>query len=209
MKKRGFFCGGCRENRICENSRENAGGGKLGFKTVRRGLAVLLAGCLLTGALAACGGDDKEKESSSGMISGLATAAPVASATPAVPQTAKAVKVKVDDGLNVRKAASTEGEILGQVQDEDKLPLLVDTPQDGWYQVQYEGQTAYVSAEFVEVVDITVEQYNALMATPSPEPSATAEPSGSPDPAASATPGAESTPAGGQTNSGMDNEDGE
>ena len=45
---------------------------------VKRGLALLVAGCVLTGALAACGGDkDKEDDSSSG-VSGASLLYPVA-----------------------------------------------------------------------------------------------------------------------------------
>lgn len=164
------------------------------MKTIKRGLAAILAGCLLTGALAACGGDDKEgSDSSSG--TGLASVPPpVATAAPTPASTAKAAKVTADV-LNVRKSASTDSDILGTVSENDILALLSDTPQNNWYSVQYEGGPAYVSAEFVTVIDITTEQYQQLMtvsptATPSAE--ATLAPNGTPDPAGTPAP----TPAG-------------
>ena len=156
---------------------------RINRKAAKRGLAALLAGCLLVGGLAACG--DKEKDSSSSTGSGLAS-------TPAA--TAKAVKVTADV-LNVRKSASTDSDILGMVEEDAKLALLSETAQDGWYQVQYEGGPAFVSAEFVQVVDITIEQYQQLMTAPTASPTATPEagatnaPGGaSPSPAATASP---------------------
>lgn len=55
-------------------------------------------------------------------------------------------------GLNVRTAAGQEAEVITQAAEGDKL--IVDTaaaPVDGWVAVTAEGQTAYVSAEFVSV----------------------------------------------------------
>ena len=43
----------------------------------------------------------------------------------------------MEDSLNVRSAASTGGDVLGQVEDGEKLALLSDTPQNGWDNVQY------------------------------------------------------------------------
>lgn len=176
------------------NSNHSGIGNRTTGKTVRRGLAALLAGCLLTGALAGCGAD--EKDGSSGTGSGLASIAPpLATAAPTPAATAKAAKVTADV-LNVRKSPSTDGEWLGSVEEGDQLPLLVDSPQNGWYNVQFEGGPAYVSAEFVEVVEITVEQYQQLMSTPTPTPAATPEaatanPNASPSPAASPAAGSD------------------
>ena len=166
---------------------------RINRKAAKRGLAALLAGCLLVGGLAACG--DKEKDSSSSTGSGLASIPPVAAtAAPTPAATAKAVKVTADV-LNVRKSASTDSDILGMVEEDAKLALLSETAEDGWYQVQYEGGPAFVSAEFVQVVDITIEQYQQLMTAPTASPTATPEagatnaPGGaSPSPAATASP---------------------
>ncbi len=173
---------------------------------VKRGLALLVAGCVLTGALAACGGDkDKEDDSSSG-VSGASAVIPINTPSPTPLPTAKAVRVEVDDSLNVRESGSTEADILGVVENGDELALLTDTAQNGWYQVSYNGGTGYVSEEYVKVIDVTVERYNALKtsvaATPTPEPSE--------EPGASATPAPTTGTGAGTANSASsDNEDGE
>ena len=171
---------------------------------VRRSLALLFAGCVLTGTLAGCGNDkDKEDDPGSG-VSGASSMIPINTPSPTPLPTAKAVRVEVDDSLNVRASGSTEADILGTVENGDELALLNETAQDGWYQVSYNGGTGYVSAEFVKVIDVTVERYNALKAsaaTPTPEASA--------GPAASAapTPGNNSSSQGSSASS--DSEDGE
>lgn len=169
---------------------------------IRRGLALLFAGCVLTGALTACGGDkDKEDDSSSSGASGTSSLVPLNTPSPTPQPTAKAVRVEVDDSLNVRESGSTEADILGAVNNGDELALLTDTAQDGWYQVSYNGGTGYVSAEYVKVIDVTVERYNALKSTgeSTPEPEASADPSAAPTPGNSSQSG----------NTSSDSEDGE
>ena len=189
--------------------KENSG--RSGSVTVRRGLALLFAGCVLASALSACGGDDKEKDNSSA-TSGLGSMPPISASTPTPEPMAKAVRVEVDDSLNVRQSGSTEANILGSLQNGDELALLSDTEQNGWYQVSYNGGVGYVSAQYVKVIDVTVERYNQLKAassaTPTPEP--TTDPSATTDPNATPAPGATQAPAG-NTGSGAssDNEDGE
>lgn len=171
---------------------------------IRRGLALLFAGCLLTSALAACGGKDKDKDnSSSSGVSDASSFAPISAATPTPLPTAKAVRVEVDDSLNVRESGSTDANILGTVHDGDELALLTDTAQAGWYQVSYNGGTGYVSAEFVTVIDVTVERYNALKESTSAAPT----PEASTEPSASATPAAGSSQA--DNSASSDGEDGE
>lgn len=178
---------------------------KSGKIRIKRGLVLLLAGCMLATALAGCGKDkDKEnKDGSSSTPAPLASAAPQFQTTPTPAATAKAVRVTVDDSLNVRASGSTDAEILGQVEDGDELALLAETAQNNWYQVQYKGGTGYVSAEYVQVIDVTIEKYNALKAGSAAEATATPDPSATADPAASQSPGA---PTSGPN---LDNEDGE
>ena len=80
--------------------------------------------------------------------------------------------------MNIRAEASTDSEILGLAENGERLALLVEDPQNGWYQIQYEGETAYVSSDYAEVIEVTVEEYNRLRsgetagdATSTPAPS--------------------------------------
>lgn len=190
-------------------SKENSG--RSGSVMVRRGLALLFAGCVLTSALGACGGDDKDKDSSSGS-SGLSSIPPISASTPTPQPMAKAVRVEVDDSLNVRQSGSTDANILGSLQNGEELALLSDTEQNGWYQVSYNGSVGYVSAQYVKVIDVTVERYNQLKAASAatPTPEATADPSATADPNATPGPGATQAPAGNTGSSASsDNEDGE
>lgn len=189
--------------------KENSG--RSGSVMVRRGLALLFAGCVLTSALGACGGDDKDKDNSSGS-SGLSSIPPISASTPTPQPMAKAVRVEVDDSLNVRQSGSTEANILGSLQNGEELALLSDTEQNGWYQVSYNGGVGYVSAQYVKVIEVTAERYNQLKAASSatPTPEATADPSATADPNATPGPGATQAPAGNTGSSASsDNEDGE
>lgn len=189
--------------------KENSG--RSGSVMVRRGLALLFAGCVLTSALGACGGDDKDKDNSSGS-SGLSSIPPISASTPTPQPMAKAVRVEVDDSLNVRQSGSTDANILGSLQNGEELALLSDTEQNGWYQVSYNGSVGYVSAQYVKVIDVTVERYNQLKAASAatPTPEATADPSATADPNATPGPGATQAPAGNTGSSASsDNEDGE
>lgn len=127
---------------------------------MKRFFSVLLALCLLAAALYGCGKKDDDKENSSGAPS--SAVASQASAAPEPVQTAKAVQVKAESGLNIRSEPSTDSEILDLAENGSKLPLLVEKPSDGWYQIEYDGKSAYVSAEYAEVVEVTLEEYNQL-----------------------------------------------
>lgn len=123
---------------------------------------IMLLGCLCLTAclLAGCGekGEDQSSSSTVSTTSSVSAAAP----TPAPVQMAKAVKVNATDGLNIRSQASTDSEILGLADNGDMLPLLVEEEKDGWYQIEYQGKPAYVSAEYATVQEVTLEEYNQL-----------------------------------------------
>ncbi len=142
---------------------------------MKRLCVLALAFCLFAVGLAGCGKEDEEPNSSSSSI-----ASPTPASTASV-QKAKAVRIHADGGVNIRAEASTDGEILGLAEDDTLLPLLVETPADGWYQVEYEGKTAYIFAEYAAVEEITLEEYNQLKtgASSSPSPSAAPSPSDS------------------------------
>ena len=115
--------------------------------------------CLIALLFSGCGGDKGEKDTSSVVSGTPATVSP--SPTPA-PQKAKALRVTADSGLNVRAEASTDSEILGLTENGDRLALMLEDEQNGWYQVRYQGKTGYVSADYVEVIEVTLEEYNQL-----------------------------------------------
>lgn len=132
---------------------------------MKRSFCLILALLLTAALLAGCGNDKKGSSPSSQVSSAVPTVTPTAAPV----QKAKAVLIKADSGLNVRGSASTDGEILGLADNGSKLALLVEDEKDGWYQVQYEGKSAYVSAEYVEVVEVTLEEYNRLKSGASSE----------------------------------------
>ena len=108
-------------------------------------VCILLAACLMTAALAGCGGKKDDETSSAPAPSPQVSSAV---SVPEVAETAKALRVTADSGLNIRAEASTDSEILGLAENGERLALLVEDPQNGWYQIQYEGETAYVSSDY-------------------------------------------------------------
>lgn len=51
----------------------------------------------------------------------------------------------------VRLAPSTQGALLGRIGKETPLEMLTDTAKDGWYEIWYHGQRAYIAAQFVRL----------------------------------------------------------
>ena len=164
-----------------------------------------LALCLMAMLFAGCGGGGEGDNSSSSVVSGQpATTTPTP--TPA-PQTAKALRVTADSGLNVRAEASTDSEILGLAENGERLALMLEDPQNGLYQIQYEGQTAYVSADYAEVIEVTLEEYNQLRGSGSGQDQASAAPTETPSETSSESGSSQSSETS-QTTS-VDVEDGE
>ena len=135
---------------------------------MKRIFALVLALCMLLALLCACGKkENKNKTSSNNPSSSSTTSSSVtASSTPIVTpepvKTAKAAKVSADGGLNIRSEPSTDAEILGVAEDGSLLPLLKEKATDGWYEVEYEGETGYIYAEFAKPQDVTLAEYNRL-----------------------------------------------
>ena len=127
---------------------------------MRRWLCLALALCLLASGLSGCGKKEDKQENSSALESSAVSAME----TPVPVQMAKAVLVTADVGLNIRSKPSTEAQILGLAEYHSMLPLLVDTAADGWYQVEYEGKPAYVFAEYADMREVTLSEYNKLRA---------------------------------------------
>ncbi|MCD7837136.1 MAG: NlpC/P60 family protein [Lachnospiraceae bacterium] len=65
----------------------------------------------------------------------------------------RTVAVAETDGLNVREQPSTDSAIMTQVLKGEELEY-VETLDDGWIEVSIDGETAYVSEEYVTVTDI-------------------------------------------------------
>ena len=135
------------------------------MKSMKRWICLVLSVCMAATLLSACGEEEDGPGSSTGSSTTSSTVTPATMApSPTPEQTAKEVMVKADDGLNVRDKASTDGTVLGLAKNNSKLALLVEDEKDGWYQVSYGGKTAYVYAEYVDVVDVTLDEYNNLKA---------------------------------------------
>ena len=77
---------------------------------------------------------------------------------PKAPETTETPKNKVAylrsnvDGLNVRAGAGTNYAVLGSL-DKNDMSVFVGKTGD-WYETTYRNQTAYVSAKYVDVVDL-------------------------------------------------------
>ena len=79
--------------------------------------------------------------------------------------------------LNIRSDTSTSSRIIAVVRQNTSLDVLALT--DGWLQVSYNGQTGYVSPEFVALTpgaESTATPTLKPTATPAPLPTATAQP---------------------------------
>ena len=171
-----------------------------------------LALCVMVAAFSDCGGKSDDGNNSNAVSSPPATVTPTP--TPES-QTAKALRVTADSGLNIRAEASTDGEILGLAENGQRLALMLEDPQNGWYQVQYNGKTAFVSADYAEVVEVTLEEYNQQRGTSSgtdttSDTSAAATPTPAPDDTSSSgTDSSSSTSSTSSSTNPVDAEDGE
>lgn len=122
--------------------------------------SVALMLCIILSAFCGCGKKKDDKTVSSAPVSSVVSQA----ATPEPAKNAKAVKINADGGLNIRSKPSTDGEIVAVAENGSKLPLLIEKASDGWYEVEYNGESAYVSAEYAIVVEVTLDEYNKLKA---------------------------------------------
>lgn len=59
-------------------------------------------------------------------------------------------KVVIKERVNIRKSASKDGEKLGSADAGAEYDLIMDLA-DGWCKIKYNGQTAYVKSEFVNI----------------------------------------------------------
>ncbi len=184
--------------------------GEKEWMQMKRIVCLVLALCLAAMVLSGCG--DKEKEENTSSVGSEVSNVTSTSPSPE-PQMAKALRVTADSGLNVRKEASTDSEILGLAENGSRLALLLEDAQNGWYQVQYEGRAAYVSADYAEVIEVTLEEYNQLKGGTQTTSSSSSEDGSSATPSPAPGENNNSTSSQGGTSSSpssdVDSEDGE
>ncbi len=123
-----------------------------------------------------------------------ADAGPVVKATPAATiaptPRVSGVVVNVKEYANVRSEPHTDADIIGKASGGEKLIVLEESHSPGWHKIEYDGQVAYISADYFEV--------GASGETPSPtprpqeteppeEPEQTAKPTATPKPTAAPT----------------------
>lgn len=61
-----------------------------------------------------------------------------------------------DGAVNVRKSPSTTGDILFVAEKNEHFLLLEENSSQGWHQVSYRGEAAYISAEFLTLKRTTI-----------------------------------------------------
>ena len=87
-----------------------------------------------------------------GYISGdyvALTPPPTRETTPTTTLPADTVLYVTANKLNVRREPDTSGELLGQLMYGDAVQLVGTV--DGWYEIRYNGATAYISAQYASV----------------------------------------------------------
>lgn len=123
---------------------------------MKKWLCIVMA-ALLASALCACGSG--ESETSDGSGSSLAEI--VARPTPETnSSTSEQVEILVvtADGVNIRSDASTDSDVVSVASKDEAFYLVQKDAADGWHKIKYEGQEAYISADFSEVSSVTAEE---------------------------------------------------
>ena len=63
----------------------------------------------------------------------------------------QATVVNVKESVNVRSKASKSGDILGTAKPGESFVLKDDESSDGWYQIDYNGKTGFVSGDYLQI----------------------------------------------------------
>jgi len=90
----------------------------------------------------------------------LSSASPTPKSSPVLVSTVeKPYLVVVDNpdtqtskGLNVRKEASSSSDVIGKASINEKLKYLGETTEAGWFKVEFENNTGWVSGKYVTLV---------------------------------------------------------
>ncbi len=85
------------------------------------------------------------------MAARAAAAQPVEEA-PVEEEVPSVITVKAIDKVNIRKSASTESDALGKAEIGDTFTQM-ETLENGWSKIDYNGTEAYIKTEFLEVVE--------------------------------------------------------
>ncbi len=128
---------------------------------LKRFLSMTVAILCLAALLAGCGGK-KDKDKGSSSLASSSSSTPSSVETPTPEPKVWVATVQADGGLNIRSGPSTDADILGLAEDGSTLILQRETATDGWFQIEYEGETAYVSAEFAQAKQITMTEYTSI-----------------------------------------------
>ena len=121
---------------------------------MKRVVAIVLGLGLCLTLLSGCKKDKDTESSTVSEMSGTSSSELSSSSVP-IEMIKVAVVKDAPSGLNVRSTASSEGEKIATVQNDDKFRLVGEAAQDGWYQIQYVGQSAYISEEYAEIREIS------------------------------------------------------
>lgn len=110
----------------------------------KRLLCVLLIAVLLLGCLVGCG-DAKKKDKEKKSKETTTTAAPTTTTTAVTYPTYYVTA----DALNVRRQPDAKSDLLGQLP--YGMAVQVLSSERGWHRISYEGEPAYISADYVSL----------------------------------------------------------
>lgn len=74
---------------------------------------------------------------------------------------------EVISDVNVRMGPATSYDILGTVREKD-IVAISGRSSDGWYRIDYQGQTGFVYGEYISVIEKAPEETPAAVQQPSP-----------------------------------------
>lgn len=85
-----------------------------------------------------------------------ATAAPTATPAPAYTYTDLSATMYAKSAVNVRSLPSTDGERVGGLSTNQEVTVTGQCNETGWYRIDYQGTTAYVSNKYIVAEKIAV-----------------------------------------------------
>lgn len=114
-----------------------------------RGTAfILLVVCML--ALYGCSKDEPEPEDTGGDDIVEVTPSDT-SPEPEIQTVLMGTVIEVDSHLNIRSSPSTSGSILGTAKAGDRFVVKTEFVTEEWHEIEFEGVSAYVHANYLSV----------------------------------------------------------